>query len=225
MRFFASIAAACLLLSGCTTAATSLAPQASVKPAPGARVLMVEPDVQLALLNAAGLQEPRADWSETSRDNITAEVEKALKARGHAAKPLQPDEAMSGRVGQLLRLNQAVVTSVQTSALFPTKKGPFDWTLGEGAQTIGTTYEGDYALFISCRGSWSTGGRYLAFLAVAAAGVAIPMGGQAATASLVDLKTGRIVWFNTTVAGAGDDMRTPEGAATVVNVLLKNLPL
>jgi len=224
MKKLLAIVAACLLTAACTTTNTKIMAN-PVKPPPGARILLVEPDVQLALLTAAGIQEPRADWSAAGKANVGAEVEKALKGRSHTYKALDPDEAMAGRVGQLLRLNEAVVTSVQYFSFLPTKKESFDWTLGEGAQAIGAAYEGDYALFVTSRGSWSSGGRYVAFIAVAAVGGAIPMGGQSATASLVDLKTGRIVWHNTAYAAAGMDMRTPEGAAGLVQALLKDLPL
>jgi hypothetical protein len=57
----------------------------------------------------------------------------------------------------------------------------------------------------------------------AAAGVAIPGGGQGGYASLVDLNTGDIVWFNMVAAGAGD-LRTPAGAETAVKQLFSNLP-
>ena len=45
---------------------------------------------------------------------------------------------------------------------------------------------------------------------------------QVAFASLVDLKTGQIVWFNTLAATSGD-IRTPEGAQKMVNSLLDTM--
>ena len=65
----------------------------------------------------------------------------------------------------------------------------------------------------------------LAFIGMAALGVGIPMGQQHAYASLVDLKTGRVIWFNTILAGTGIDMREPDGAKSIVGSLLKDLPL
>jgi hypothetical protein len=48
----------------------------------------------------------------------------------------------------------------------------------------------------------------------------IPSGGvQAAFASLVDLKTGQVVWFNFLASQTGD-IRTADGAETMVTALL-----
>jgi hypothetical protein len=54
-------------------------------------------------------------------------------------------------------------------------------------------------------------------------------GGQFAYASLVDLRTGQVVWFNvlqtgTQIAGINmGDIRKPEGAATMVERLLDRM--
>jgi hypothetical protein len=61
-------------------------------------------------------------------------------------------------------------------------------------------------------------------LLVAAAGVGMPSGGQYVFASLVELKTGRVVWTNSIVAG-GNDMRKPEGADLLAKSLFKDAPL
>jgi hypothetical protein len=51
----------------------------------------------------------------------------------------------------------------------------------------------------------------------------MPVGGmQFAFASLVDLKTGQVVWFNTLAATTGD-IRTPEGAQKMVDSLLDEM--
>jgi hypothetical protein len=50
----------------------------------------------------------------------------------------------------------------------------------------------------------------------------VPGGQQVAFASLVDLKTGSVVWFNVLTSGVGD-IRTPEGANQMVGKLLEKL--
>jgi hypothetical protein len=52
-------------------------------------------------------------------------------------------------------------------------------------------------------------------------GAAVPGGSQVGFASVVDLKTGDIVWFNRLVRGAGD-LRTPEAAAETVKALVSD---
>jgi hypothetical protein len=47
---------------------------------------------------------------------------------------------------------------------------------------------------------------------------------QTGFASLVDLRTGRVVWFNRLVSETGS-LKTDKGAAASVDNLLKGLPL
>jgi len=216
---------ACALLAACTTTATRLADKSLITPAAGTRVLLVQPDVQLTMFTASGLQEPKADWSQAARDNISGELRRTLEGRSHQFRELDPSTAMGGRAGQLLRLHSAVGQSIMSVLVLPTKKGAFDWTLGEGAQELGKAYDADYALFTYASGSWSSGGRKALMLLAAAGGISIQMGGQTAFASLVDLKTGRVVWFNVAIAASSDDMRKPDGAQRLVAALMKDVPL
>ncbi len=224
------IAAACLLLSACATATTTrLADKAAPPPAAGARVLLIKPDVELSILTASGLQEPRGDWTDQGRANVAAQLKSATQGRQHVFSELDPATVRQGQLGQLMRLHAAVGQSIQIFDLgvlpLPTKKGTFNWTLGEGAQALGKAYDADYALFTYARGSYSSGGRKAMMVAGAIFGVSVPMGGQQMFSSLVDLKTGRVVWFNAAIASPDADMRTPEGAANLVAAVLKNAPL
>lgn len=224
MKRILAAMAACLLLAACTTTNTQLAVKDGPKPPAGARIILIQPDVHLAVLTASGLQDPRADWSAQGTGNLTAEMSSSLKARSHQFRMVNPEGAMEGRTGQLLRLNEAVTKSIPYGYI-PTKKGAFDWTLGEGAQALGSAYDADYALFVTARGTYASGGRVVAMIGFAALGVSVPLGNQYAMASLVDLKTGRIVWYNTALAGPNADMRQPEGAKVLVTAMLKDAPL
>jgi hypothetical protein len=53
----------------------------------------------------------------------------------------------------------------------------------------------------------------------------VPLGGQVAYASLVDLRTGNVIWFNTMIAAPNQDMRDPEGAQSLVQTLMRGAPL
>lgn len=223
-----AVAIAALSLAACTTTATKTAFATPTKPVGGQRVLTVKPDIELSLLTAAGLNERRADWSEQARSNVAKAVESEMKGRSHQFRPLDPDTAMGGRAGQLLRLNNAVSDSILMSSYgyykLPTKKG-FDWTIGDGAKTLGASYDGDYALFVTARGNYASSGRVVAAIGLSMVGVGVPLGKQQVQASLIDLKTGQVIWFNVATAGPSDDMRTPEGAASLVKAVLKDLPL
>jgi hypothetical protein len=227
MKRFIAVAAVCLSLAACTTTNVKTAQGLPTAPPENAQVLVAQPDIELSLLTASGLLEPRADWTSSARINIQKAVETALTGKSHKLTVLDPSTEMEGREGQILRLNGAVSSAIFSYGLYnslPSKTG-FDWTLGEGTQLLAAKYGSDYALFVYGRGSYSSGGRVAMMVGAAALGVSIPMGGQQAYASLVELKTGKVVWFNYAVASPTADMRTPAGAEELTASLLKDLPL
>lgn len=82
----------------------------------------------------------------------------------------------------------------------------------------------DHALFVWIRDSYTSAGRVaVQVLAAALPGVAIPGGVQTGFASVVDLSTGDIVWFNRIQRPQGD-LRTAEAAAETARTLLEGFP-
>ena len=79
-------------------------------------------------------------------------------------------------------------------------------------------------MFVTVRDSYTTTGRAFLMLGMAALGVGISGGQQAGFVTLVDLRTGNVVWFNWLTSQNGD-LRTPEPAQKVVDNLMKGLPL
>ena len=140
-------------------------------------------------------------------------------------------------VADLERLHGAVGNSIALhkylGAYLPTKpRRGLDYTLGSEAVELGRKTGFDYALFMHADDNIvSTGRVALQVLGVAGCVVGfcapnIGGGGQFAYASLVDLKTGEVVWFNVVQTGsqiAGikfGDIRTPAGAAQLVERLV-----
>ena len=117
-------------------------------------------------------------------------------------------------------------------AALPTKRRQgLDWTLGQDAVALGRATGFDYALFLHAEDNVaSTGRTALQVLGIAGCviGFCAPSGGanQFAYASLVDLRTGEVVWFNVLQTGSQlpgvtfGDIRKPEGAAQMVDRLL-----
>lgn len=222
------IVVACLLAAACTTTNTKTAMQVTAPPA-GARILLVKPDVQLSLLTAVGMTEAREDWSLQGETSLQAALQTAIAGSSHHFVPFDPQTGTEGQVGQLLRLNNAVAGSIREFEYgvwrLPTKEGRFDWTLGEGARALAETQGADYALFVTGRGTYASSARMATFVVASAFGVGIPLGQQVVHSSLVDLRTGQVVWFNVAIAGPNADMRSPEGAQSLVESLLKDAPL
>lgn len=224
-RLFAALFAAFLLAASPALAKSYRAPGFTGSIPANAKILIMQPDVELSLLIIGGA-EPKADWSESGTNNLRGALETAMKSKSHEIRSLNPTEAMEGHPGQLLRLHTAVGDSIMAFTYgylrLPTKKDNFAWTLGPGAQELATKYDADYALFTVARGSFSSGGRIAAQIALAALGVGVAGGGTQSYVSLVDLKTGQIVWFNFATIG---DLRGADGAASSTTTLLKDAPL
>jgi hypothetical protein len=215
---------------GCVT--TSLRGDRCATPPPSTNVLLIEPDIILFELTAGGLEEPRADWTETAKLNVGKKLGEILRKTGDKPIPHQlpvnvPDR-MHGQE-QILRLHEVVGQSVLIHKYLPiyalpTKEGCFDWGLGECVKSLKEDTGADYALFVYLRDSYASPGRAALIVAAAILGVGIPGGVQLGFASLVDLQTGQIVWFNRLMSAAGD-LRTPEAAEKAIQELLVNIPL
>lgn len=200
-------------------------------------VVLVEPDIELSLVTAGGLQEPRREWSEAARRLYPRAVSAILAARDTATAPdfdVPDDLAAGSRLGQVVRLNEAVALSIavytRPGSFLATKGRRLDWTLGEGVSELREATGADYALFTYVRDSYTSGGRaalrVFAFLAGAAAGQIVDIGGgqQIGVATLVDLRTGQVVWFNL-IANQTGDLREEKGATETARLLLSGLPL
>ena len=205
------------------------------------RLLVLRPDVSVASVTTGGLAEQRADWTEQARTNIVAALRAQQGARGGNLLVMDRRDSLAGvpatTVAELERLNYAVDSAIAehkySANYLPTKRGKgLEWTLGEDAVAFGKASHYDYVLFLHAEDSFASGGR-VALQVLGAAGCLVGFcvpniggGGQLAYASLVDLRTGDVVWFNVLQAGtqiAGvkmGDIRTPAGAAQMVERLL-----
>jgi hypothetical protein len=204
------------------------------------RLLVMRPDVTVNSLTTGGVAQPRADWSEQARANIVEALRAEQGARGGKILILahrnELPNVSADEVADVERLNYAVAQSIAlhkySGAALPTKRGKgLEYTLGEDAVSLGRRTGYDYALFIHAEDNIaSTGRTALQVLGVAGCfiGFCAPSGGsnQFAYASLVDLRTGEVVWFNVLQTGSQlpgvsfGDIRTPQGSAQMVERLL-----
>lgn len=225
-RKLSALLALGMMLSACTSTQKQVAASVPVNwtAEAGKRVLLVEPDVELSELTAGGITEARADWTATGKKFIKDDIASTLQAKGIAT--TSADSITDPHEVQLVKLYGAVGLSILQNAIFqlPTKKNNFDWSLGPGVAALRDHYQGDYALFVFVRDSYTTAGRALLMLGAAMVGVGIQGGQQVGFASLVDLRTGRVVWFNQLVSSAGN-LKEEKPAATTVKNLLNGMPL
>ena len=236
----AAALAACAALSACVQT-KQYADVQFTPPSGDYRLLVLRPDVTVGSITTGGMVEPRADWTEQARHSIV----EALRAQqaGHGGKVtiIEHRNDLTGVTAQELadveRLNfavdQSIVDAKYSGNSLPTKRGKgLDWTLGADAVKLGQKTGYDYALFLHAEDQVASGGRVaLGILGLAGCfiGFCAPnVGGQQQLdyASLVDLKTGEVVWFNVVAAGSQvpgikfGDLRSPQGAAQMVERLL-----
>jgi hypothetical protein len=198
----------------------------------GLSILLLPLDVELTEVSAGGVHTTRADWTLAARDNLSTALKDKLQELQANITPftLPPEnsqefndildlQALHGAVGQAVQIH----LFTQGQAL-PTKNGRLDWTLGPRASLLKERYKADYALFVHVRDSYASGGRvaygmtvYLLFR------VNVPMGEQIGFASLVDLRTGDVVWYNQLRRGGGD-MRSLFMAREAAGMLLAGMP-
>jgi hypothetical protein len=218
----------CAPLFACDAASPRLAESAPIQWSDsGRRVVLATPDIELSELTAGGANAPRADWTKTAIDFTAKDIAAALSARGVAV--ARADTAASPRESQIVKLNSAVGQAILLHLYYspiklPEKGDALDWTLGPGAGLLREKYHGDYALFIHLRDSYSSTGRQALIGVAALLLVPVPGGFQSGFASLVDLRTGKIVWFNRLLSVNGD-LRNEDDARDTVGELLQGLPL
>lgn len=222
-------------LSGCTTTRQVFDPSYQA-PSSDYRLIVMEPDIEVAVLTAGGLLEPREDWTTQARDHVLKALRaKQLSRRGHITVAASREESGGDpqALTELTRLHAAVGSAIKlhkySGIVLPTKHDTFDWTLGELAVNYGSATSYDYALFVHAQDSFSSGGRVALQVAGALGCIvgvcAFPTGGmQIAFASLVDLRTGQVVWFNALTSSVGD-IRTEKGAKDMVDKLLATMEL
>jgi len=204
------------------------------------RLLIMRPDVVVNSLTTGGMSEPRADWTEQARGNIIKSLGNEQSGRGGKvlvlARRNELPNVSAEEIADLERLHYAVGNSIAlhkySGASLPTKHGKgLEYTLGEDAVSLGRRTGYDYALFLYAQDNIASSGRTaLQVLGVAGCiiGFCAPSGGsnQFAYASLVDLRTGEVVWFNVLQTGSQlpgvkfGDIRTQPGADQMVERLL-----
>lgn len=227
---------AAILLSGCATKLTESYTGGDATgdtfklDAKSARVVLMPLDVELTEVSATGLKEPKAAWTEAARRYVTQALAEDLSARGmNLANYRKPKGSKRvRRDDQLTKLHSQVggtilVHHYNVNGRLATKKGRMDWTLGSTARLLGKDQKAEFALFVFLRDSYATGGRKAAVAFSAVLGTGMRGDERVGFASLVDLRTGKVVWFNALYSDRGD-MREAKPARKVVEDLLNGFP-
>jgi hypothetical protein len=195
--------------------------------AAGSTLVVLPADLELFSISAGGVTEPRADWTASALRHFREALHARRKAFGTRFKELTArdlDEfaeltALHGAVADAIFLHHAVGGTWR----LPTKPGGLEWSMGDAVAPLRARTGADYALFFWIRDSYASAERKATMLAMALLGVGMAGGSQVGYASLVDLRDGRVVWFNALRRNSGD-LREPASAGETLDTLLQAFP-
>lgn len=216
-----------LSLAGCTVA--NVATQGFSSVPAGASVVIMPPDIKYYRITASGIPEPAPDWTATARNEFDTALGNYIQSSswdvsfkdgdGLSATAIEYDKLHSA-VGSTILANHFGLAKLPTKLDTATKQRAFDWSLGDGVSALAP--EGDYALFVFYRDYQASGGRVGMAVFASLLGVAVYTGHQGGFASLVNLRTGDVVWFNNVAAATGN-LRSADGAKSIVDQLFTGL--
>lgn len=205
----------------------NLAPGFSTLPK-GAKVAIMPTDIELFSISGGGVPEPKADWTESAARHFKTALTASSHWRDLAA--LEISEKNADELAEVNALHAAFARAIALHHFgplpLPTKDGKLDWSMGDSVRPVKEVTGADYAIFSWVRDSYASDERKAAMVAIAilSLGRAVPRGGaQIGYASLVDLNTGRVLWFNRLARDSGD-LREADPAAETVDTLLKEFP-
>lgn len=190
-------------------------------------IALMPVDVELFSLSAGGVPEPKADWTAAAQGHMKSAIE--AKRTGLGLTTLELSEAEADEFAEQIGLHAAVATAVSLHHVtggvwaLPTKAGKLDWSFGDAMRPLRAKTGARYGLFIWVRDSYASTERKIAMVGLALLGIAATGGFQVGYASLVDLETGQLVWFNRLVRGTGD-LREDKPARETVDALLAGFP-
>ena len=192
-----------------------------------ARVVVMPVDVELYSLSAGGVPEPRGDWTAAATLNMKRAL--ALKVEKLGLDAVALDEQAADEFAEQIGLQAAVARSINLhhgmggTWRLPTKEGRLDWSFDDSMKPLQEKTGARYGLFVWVRDSYASAERKAAMVAMALLGVGLSAGVQTGYASLVDLESGRVLWFNRLQRGKGD-LREAEPATESIDALLAGFP-
>ncbi len=190
-----------------------------------ARLAVVPLDVELFELSAGGVLVPKADWTEAAAKHMGAALHRKAAALGLASQFV--DDKVADEQAELLHLHAAVARAIAIHHIgglkLPTKENRLDWSFGEAMKPLRDATGTRYGLFTWVRDSYASAERKAMMIGLALLGIGVGGGAQVGYASLVDLETGRVLWFNQMVSMSGD-LRDEKSATAMVDSLLAGFP-
>lgn len=193
----------------------------------GSKLVVVQPDVELFSISAGGVEEPKADWTDAAVKHLKKSIDGDMAKRDLSLRHLS--DADADELAEVNALHAAIARSIALHHMIagnlalPTKGGKLDWSLGDAVASLRDRTGSDYALFVWVRDTYASAERKATMFALALLGIGLQGGIQQGYASLVDLRTGQVLWFNFLARPTGD-LREEKPALETMSTLLKDFP-
>jgi hypothetical protein len=232
-----SVALAALLMVGAQALADEPAapvaatPPEMVSPADSRlKILLLPVDFDVMQFTASGIVEPMPAETTAAEEMLMTAARQVVSSSGRFEivdmPPLSPEEADSLKEHlALYKLTSVCATQIIQvgGPAWQTKIRDFDYSLGDGLKFLVERSGADAAIVVAGGQLKSSGGRVAMFLLLAAAGVAIPLGGAQVYAGVIDLDTGRIDWMEQ-LAGTKGDVTSAAGAELTIRGVIGRYP-
>lgn len=240
IRYVVVLCIAILTSAGCASVPARINPQFTGYFKTPKNVYIMPSEIKQYKLTAGGVIEEMDDWEDKTDAFFQNDIKGILGTSGRMKIDnldiSQADSNLKDFIREQNGLYQAVAQSIIMHTYLPVstfqhKINQFDYSLGPEVGGINKFMSVDTLLFVGGKRTYWTGGRILvnacAMLAGAAVGVAI-IPAQVPdwlAVSLVDAKTGNIIWFRYLgqPEAAIGDLREKEEVAKVTKYLFKDL--
>lgn len=193
----------------------------------GAKVVVMPVDAELFSMTAGGLLEPKADWTAAAQGHIKSALTESASQFGVETIFLKDQDAdeFAEQISLHAAVAQAIALHHSMGGIWalPSKQGKLDWSFDDAMKTIGAKTGARYGLFTWMRDSYASAERKATMVLMAMLGVSVAAGSQVGYASLIDLETGQVLWFNRLLRGTGD-LREAGPASESVHALLTGFP-
>lgn len=201
------------------------------------KVLVLSPNMKIFQLTAGGVDQYKDDWSVGSKNFMAAELKAELESFNTIDFVQLDNNVLSESNRRFIEQQNGIFYIVAHSVVTHTYESPtffkhkienFDYTLGEELSAFKDIVDAEAILFIDGRNYiWTAGRASLAFLSGAVGlftgvYVPVPAGKEWLTASLVDIKTGDLLWFN--YLAMPGDMRMEKTVRRLSKKLFRDFP-
>ncbi len=180
-------------------------------------VVIVTPDIKAYELMRNDQPVFQAAWTDTSKANVAAAIQRALVKRGLTARLLGDGaDAALEDAAPMYRAVLAAIFEATYINKFQAQKERFEYTLGNLGPLIGE--DADAAVFVWGLGAASSGGRKAFQLLLGSGSFALDR-----LVIAVVARDGEVLWFDAIVSGAYD-LREAESCGRFVDSAMNELP-